>query len=226
MAVSGEQKFYDDRIVNEDDFKHGHVQYAMHKIFNEWQAQDYREKHGMEITTIRPANVTGPDKVVGSVDHVFCITNPARGKPVKFPYKDTMRAPIHVDEIAEIFARVVTKDKPDHAIYNTGGHTISLGDLADLVREFLPDAQITFDNETGGRETVGQLSDRQQPGGAGIRHAVPPLPRTRPADHQRSPCRGRQAADQRSVEAESHPVVTLRPLAHRIHDGADLGWRK
>ena len=57
--------------------------------------------------------------------------------------------------IAEIFARVVTKNKPDHAIYNTGGHTISLGDLADLVREFLPDAQITFDNETGGRERSG-----------------------------------------------------------------------
>jgi nucleoside-diphosphate-sugar epimerase len=129
----------------------------MHKIFNEWQAQDYREKHAMEITTIRPANVTGPDKVVGSVDHVFCITHPARGKPVKFPYKDTMRAPIHVDEIAEIFARVVMKDKPDHAIYNTGGHTISLGDLADIVREFLPDAQITFDNEAGGRERSGNF---------------------------------------------------------------------
>ena len=49
------------------------------------------------------------------------------------------------------------KDKPDHAIYNTGGHTISLGDLADIVREFLPDAQITFDNETGGRERSGNF---------------------------------------------------------------------
>ena len=57
-------------IVTEDDFRHGHVQYAMHKIFNEWQAQDYREKHGIEITAIRPANVTGNDKIVGSVDHV------------------------------------------------------------------------------------------------------------------------------------------------------------
>ena len=157
LAVSGEQKFYGDRMVTEDDFRHGHVQYAMHKIFNEWQAQDYREKHGMEITTIRPANVTGPDKIVGSVDHVFCITNPARGKSIKFPYKDTMRAPIHVDEIAEIFARVVMKDKPTHAIYNTGGHTISLGELADMVREFLPDAQISFDSETGGRERSGNF---------------------------------------------------------------------
>ena len=75
LAVRGEQKFYGDRLVTEDDFRHGHVQYAMHKIFNEWQAQDYREKHGMEITAIRPANVTGPDKIVGSVDHVFCITD-------------------------------------------------------------------------------------------------------------------------------------------------------
>src|SRR5437764_12225876 len=103
VAVSGEQKFYGERSVNEDDFKHGHLQYAMHKIFNEWQAQDYREKHGMEITTIRPANVTGPDKVVGSVDHVFCITHPARGKPVTFTYKNTMRAPIAVYAIAGIF---------------------------------------------------------------------------------------------------------------------------
>jgi nucleoside-diphosphate-sugar epimerase len=155
LAVSGEQKHYGDRLVDEGDFRHGHVQYAMHKIFNEWQAQDYREKHGMEITAIRPANVTGNDKIVGSVDHVFCITTPARGRAVSFPYKDAMRCPIHVDDIAEVFARVVMSDKPKHWIYNTGGAAISLGDLADIVRGFLPDAQITFDKETGGKELSG-----------------------------------------------------------------------
>jgi nucleoside-diphosphate-sugar epimerase len=155
LAVNAEQKFYGDRLVTEEDFRHGHVQYAMHKIFNEWQAQDYRDKHGMEITTIRPANVTGPDKIVGSVDHVFCITQPARGKPVTFPYKDAMRCPVHVDEIAEIFARVVMADKPRHAVYNTGGFAISMGEIADIVREFLPDAQITFDKETGGKAISG-----------------------------------------------------------------------
>ena len=155
LAVSGEQKHYGERIVTEEDLRHGHVQYAMHKIFNEWQAQDYREKHGMEITTIRPANVTGPDKIFGSVDHVFCITRPARGQPVNFPYKDAMRSPVHVDEIAEIFARVVMSDKPQHAVYNTGGQTISMGEIADIVREFLPDAQITFDKDTGGKELSG-----------------------------------------------------------------------
>ena len=155
LAVSGEQHFYGDRVVTEDDFRHGHVQYAMHKIFNEWHAQDYREKHGMEITAIRPANVTGNDKIVGSVDHVKCITFPARGEPISFPYKDAMRCPIHVDEIAEIFARVIMTDKPKHGVYNTGGIGISMGEIAELVREFLPDAKITFDKETGGKAISG-----------------------------------------------------------------------
>jgi nucleoside-diphosphate-sugar epimerase len=155
LAVSGEQSHYGERAVNEDDFRHGHVQYAMHKIFNEWQAQDYREKYGMEITAIRPANVTGPDKIVGSVDHVKCITFPARGESISFPYKDAMRSPIHVDDIAEVFARVLLTDKPRHAVYNSGGTPISLGELANLVREFLPDAQITFDHESGGKEASG-----------------------------------------------------------------------
>jgi nucleoside-diphosphate-sugar epimerase len=155
LAVSGEQKFYGERQVTEEDFRHGHVQYAMHKIFNEWQAQDYREKHGLEITAIRPANVTGNDKIVGSVDHVFCITDPARGKAVSFPYKDAMRCPIHVDDIAEVFARVVMSDKAKHWVYNTGGTPISLGELAEMVRGFLPEAQITFGKETGGKELSG-----------------------------------------------------------------------
>ncbi len=155
MAVSGEQHFYGDRIVTEEDFRHGHVQYAMHKIFNEWQAQDYREKHGMEITAIRPANVTGNDKIVGSVDHVKCITFPARGQPISFPFKDAMRCPVHVDEIAEIFARVIMADKPQNWVYNTGGVAISLGEIADMVREFLPDARITFDKDVGGKAISG-----------------------------------------------------------------------
>ena len=155
LAVSGEQHFYGDRVVTEDDFRHGHVQYAMHKIFNEWQAQDYREKHGLDITAIRPANVTGNDKIVGSVDHVKIITFPARGEPISFPFKDAMRCPIHVDEVAEIFARVIMADRPTHWIYNTGGIAISLGEIADLVREYLPDAKISFGKDTGGKEISG-----------------------------------------------------------------------
>jgi nucleoside-diphosphate-sugar epimerase len=155
LAVNGKQAHYGDRPVTEADAVHGEYQYAKHKIVNEWQAQDYTEKFGMLITGIRPANVTGPDKVRGSVDHVNIITEPARGNAIRFPFKDAMRCPIHVDDIAEVFARVLLAEKPEHRIYNSGGVSISLGEIADIVRGYLPDAKIAFDKTSGGKDTSG-----------------------------------------------------------------------
>ena len=155
LAVSGLQKHFGERPVNEDDPRHGNSQYAVNKIYNEWQAHDYRRKYDMTITAVRPANVTGPDKKFGSIDHVDCMCEPARGNVVSFPHADAMRCVIHVEDIAEVFARVVLSDKPKHQTYNSGGTTVSIGELAGLVREVVPDADIRFDAETGGREASG-----------------------------------------------------------------------
>ena len=156
LAVSGQQQEFGERLINEDDASYGTSQYAVHKIFNEYQASQYIQNYGMSITGIRPANVTGPDKARGSTDHVQCVTLPASGQPVNFPKKDLMRLPVHVDDVAEAFVRVTMVDTTHYPIYNTGGTPISLGDLADLVREFLPDAKISFDSD-GGREDSGNF---------------------------------------------------------------------
>ena len=155
LAVNGQQSHFGERPVTEDDYKHAVVQYGSHKAFNEFQAKDYIDKHGMTITAIRPANVTGPDKVRGSVDHVNIITRPARGEAISFPFADAMRCPIHVDDIAEVFVRVLMTDKPRHAIYNSGGQAISLAEIAEIVRGYLPDAKITFDRPVGGKKASG-----------------------------------------------------------------------
>ena len=99
LAVSGEQQFYGDRMVTEDDFRHGHVQYAMHKIFNEWQAQDYREKHGMEITAIRPANVTGngQDRRVGRPREVHHLPGARQGRLVPVQGRNALPGPCRRD---------------------------------------------------------------------------------------------------------------------------------
>ena len=154
IAVSGQQSHFGERPVNEADPTYGTSQYAMHKIFNEFQARKYITNYGMSITGVRPANVTGPDKVRGSTDHVQLMVDAARGKPVHLPRKGLMRLLIHVDDMAEVFARVLLADAPRHALYNSGGIPVSLGELADIVRQFLPDAQITFAQE-GGREESG-----------------------------------------------------------------------
>jgi nucleoside-diphosphate-sugar epimerase len=154
IAVSGQQENFGDRLANEEDPTYGTSQYAMHKIFNEFQARKYIKNYGMSITGVRPANVTGPDKVRGSTDHVLIMTEAARGKPVHLPKKGLMRLLVHVEDMAEVFARVLLADAPRHSLYNSGGIPISLGALADIVRGFLPQAQITF-GEEGGREESG-----------------------------------------------------------------------
>ena len=162
IAVYGPQRHYGDRTVNEDDPKHGTRQYAMHKIFNEYQAEQYINNYGMSITGIRPAHVTGPDKVRGSVDHVQAITMPARGLPANFPSQSYMRCPIHVEDASEMFVRVALVDSARYNLYNSGGTPISLGELADLVREFIPDAEITFDSDDGVEESDIYLVDNSR----------------------------------------------------------------
>jgi nucleoside-diphosphate-sugar epimerase len=154
IAVSGQQSHFGDRLANEDDPTYGTSQYAVHKIFNEFQARKYIKNYGMSIVGVRPANVTGPDKVRGSTDHVQIMTEAARGNPVHLPKKGLMRLLIHVEDIAEVFVRVLLADAPRHHLYNSGGIPASLGELADIVRRFLPEARITFAEE-GGREDSG-----------------------------------------------------------------------
>jgi nucleoside-diphosphate-sugar epimerase len=150
LSVSGEQRLHGDRLVAEDDVRLGHGQYAVHKIFNEDQAEDFHAHYGIEVTAIRPANVAGADKIFGSVDHVRCITEPARGRPVTLPYRDLVRCPIHADEVADVFRQIIMADRPKHRVYNTGGEPISLGGIAQIVRGYLPAAQIEFEHDSGG----------------------------------------------------------------------------
>src|SRR5881409_2818241 len=132
IAVSGQQSHFGERPVTEDDPVYGTSQYAMHKIFNEFQAKKYIKNYGMSITGVRPANVTGPYKVRGSVDHVQLMVDAARGKPVHLPKKGFMRLLIHVEDTAEVFTRVLLADAPRYDLYNSGGIPASLGELAEI----------------------------------------------------------------------------------------------
>jgi len=152
IAVNGRQSQYGARDICESDPTFPTYQYAVHKVFNEWQAHEYRTKHGMTITGIRIAHAAAPDKTVGAVDHVQCIVKPALGSPIRFPFQDTKRCLIHVDDVASITARIGCNLKPKHELYNTGGQTMSLGDLATVVKKHIPDAQISFEAELGGDE--------------------------------------------------------------------------
>src|SRR4030095_4495063 len=93
IAVSGQQSHFGDRMATEDDPVYGTSQYAIHKIFNEFQARKYIKNYGMSIIGVRPANVTGPDKLRGSTHHVQIMVEAARGKAVHPPARRARRPP-------------------------------------------------------------------------------------------------------------------------------------
>ena len=150
LAVYGAQRLHGQHHVTEDEARLGTSLYAVSKIFNEHQADWYNRAYDMAITGVRPANITGPDKVRGSMNHVQCQVLPARNEPIHFPYRDMMTLPLHVEDIAEVFLRVTLAEETHYSIYNSGGNSLNLGELADLVREFLPEAEITFEEDEGG----------------------------------------------------------------------------
>lgn len=163
IAVHGSQLPYGKRKIVETDAPHAFKQYAVHKVFNEWQAKEYREKHGMVITGVRAAHVAGTDKLIGSVDHVECIVKPALGQPVEFAHRDFMRCIIHGDDAARVFTAIALSGKPKHPVYNSGGETLSLGELAEIVKVTIPDADIRFRSETGGYEiSTGHIFDNDR----------------------------------------------------------------
>ncbi len=155
IAVNGNQAFYGNRPILETDPTTTAKQYAVHKVFNEWQAREYCEKHGMSVIGVRAANVAGIDKVLGSVDHVRCVVGPALGEKVVLPFRDRTRCVIHADDIAQIFVTLALAKAPQHRIYNSGGDSLSLGRIAEMVRAQIPDADITFEQESGGEGNFG-----------------------------------------------------------------------
>lgn len=67
-----------------------------------------------------------------------------------------------VDDIAEAFVRVTLAASSHYPIYNSGGTPISMGELADLIREIIPDACISFDSDGGLEESGVYLVDNSR----------------------------------------------------------------
>ena len=220
VAVSGEQARFGERMVNEDDERYGTSQYAVNKIINEWQAHDYRRVYDMTITCIRPANVTGPDKKFGSIDHVNCMCQPARGNPVSFPHRDTMRCVIHVEDMAAVFARVLLADRPERETYNSGGRRRQ-SRRTRRVGGGIPARRRYPLRERGGRpRDLWKLPDRQWPAGGGVRRAVRAAAPACEGSDQRHPARGGAAARRVGRDRPSQPIRArighLRPAPPRL----------
>ena len=119
--------------------------YGATKQLNEFMARKYATAYGMFVVGVRVSVVIGAGRKAGNVAPTMVAALPAVGQPVVIPFRPDQRALlIHVDDVAEIFARLCNAVRIRHPIYHTGGHTCTFSDEAYIVRSFIPEANISF----------------------------------------------------------------------------------
>ena len=146
IAVYGVQDTFGDRPVNEDDLSDPANVYGLTKAANDFAAKKYSERYGMDLRGIRICTVFGHGRVTGMTGMIggLLASLPAIGQPVSMPFhQDELSPMIHAEDAAEIFVRTALSSQLKHRIYISGGHLASIKEMADLVRGFIPDAQIT-----------------------------------------------------------------------------------
>ena len=136
--------------------------YGMTKAANDFAAAKYRDNYGLDIRGVRICTVFGHGRVTGMTGMIggLMVSLPAIGQPVSMAFDPQEASPmIHAEDAAEIFVEVALKEELSHQVYISGGHLATIQDMADTVREFIPDAQIT----TGDRPVPHVYLVGQQP---------------------------------------------------------------
>jgi UDP-glucose 4-epimerase len=126
--------------------------YGACKILNEFTAEFYSERYGLDLIGIRPTVIYGPGRVRGGTAFASrLIEDPARGKPVKIPYSSPQEHDwMYVKDTANAFVTACFAGKPKNIVFNVGGETRTIGEAVKYVKEFIPGADITLGDITLG----------------------------------------------------------------------------
>lgn len=186
ISVFGSDEQYrpEDLPLREDAPKHVARDlpiYGGGKLFLEHLAQHYRNAYGMLVVGLRPAVVYGWGRRTGATGWMSALVEgPALGRPASVGMGDARLSLVYVDDVAEQFVALL-KAAPeaftDTWFFNSGGDTATVREVADVVRELVPDAQIEV-TSNGERDLYGlaaTVSDEAIEALSGYRRRFSPL---------------------------------------------------
>jgi nucleoside-diphosphate-sugar epimerase len=147
-----------DKAVTEDDaLRPGGQLYAACKIWTEHVAENYNQRYGMEIVSLRMQSAYGIGRVQRARDWAAGLLNPdgwkkpnyranaelaALGQAVSMPPGDELDDFLHAADTAQAFWLAAMADKLPSAVYNVAGEHRPIGDYTRILRELLPKARI------------------------------------------------------------------------------------
>lgn len=166
VAVYGSDEMYapEELPLTEDAATHlapGMPLYGAGKLYLERLAEVYRTTHGLLGVGLRPSPVYGPGGVRGVSGWLAGVMRQAaEGGVVTVECGDARISLVHVDDVAEQLVRLATIDAAafaDRHFFNTGGDATTMRELAALVQEVVPRAQVKV-TSAGERDVAGLVS--------------------------------------------------------------------
>ncbi|MBI4296092.1 MAG: NAD(P)-dependent oxidoreductase [Chloroflexi bacterium] len=145
LTVYGPQSDYGDREVTEEDRVRPSHSYAVCKYFAEIIAGQYAQQYGMHFTGVRPTIGYGHGGRSPAQYWSDMPSTVAVGKPFSMNQDGTgLSSLVAADDLAEFTRILVKAPSSPHPVYNVGGPPSSPRSLAEVVRKYIPDAQIAF----------------------------------------------------------------------------------
>jgi len=146
-AVYGLAEDYNYQTVNEDSPVKPTTVYGACKVLNEFVSEHYASKYGLDLIGLRPTIVYGFGRKRGMFNFANdVIEKAALRQKVKVPYGDQELDWVYVKDISRAFITACYVKKPRHRIFNIGGYRCKVKEVAELVKKFVPDAEITVES--------------------------------------------------------------------------------
>ena len=164
IAVYGpDQQLYGERDVTEDDscpIAAHTLSYGATKAINEFMTRKLAQHHSLDVTGLRLSIVFGAGREKGFTTWASDIGSlPAVGEEVAIPYRAEQRSSlIYVDDAANLFVRSAHDARPGVQIYNSGGHSVTMKQLAGAITSIEPTARVRFAESASDQPFVSRVS--------------------------------------------------------------------
>lgn len=146
VGIFGHQDAYGRKPINEATEPHAPKSlYGIMKLLNNAMAERYAKSYGIRIVKVHSAAVIGPGNTAFSRR---MIQDPALGKPGFGNWPSAgHRNIVGVSDIAQLYTKMALADEVQHDTYMGTGPAPTGREIADIVKKYLPDAEITFDEK-------------------------------------------------------------------------------
>jgi len=135
-------------VVNEDTVQRSTTIYGITKVASEQLGEYYHHRYGVNFRSVRYPLLVGPGRTVGISRYATeMIQVPALGRAYQAYVEESLKMPVmYVKDAAWclVCLKRASEGSLKRRVYNVGGNFLSAREEADIVRSYLPQAQIEF----------------------------------------------------------------------------------